>query len=80
MYGLYLFYFVYFSARAMQSCGYLLGKGLLLGSPVCGVFFYVLSISNAVSWSGVVLDCIDSGSLPYTFLCNEKRAPLLLNY
>ena len=52
------FVFVMLSCLLMQPCGYLLGKGWPLGSLVYGVLF--LSLSNVMSWSGVVLDCIDS--------------------
>ena len=44
----------------MQPCGYLLGKGWLLGSPVCDVFLCICYFPIQYPVSGVILDCIDS--------------------
>ena len=57
-----------FLVCSLQPCGHLLGKGWPLGSLVCDIF---LCFSLFLKWcpgSGVVLDCIDSWSLPSSLL------------
>ena len=41
----------------MQSCSHLLGKGWLLGSPVCDVFLCICPFPIRYPRPGVALDC-----------------------
>ena len=52
-------YLLYCLVCVMQPCGHLLGKGWLLGSPVCDVFLCFCHFPIWCSRSCVVLDCID---------------------
>ena len=47
----------------LVPCGHLLGKGWPLGSRLW-CLTVILSLSHRYPWSGAVLDCIDSWSLP----------------
>ena len=49
-----------FLVCALKTCGHLLGKGYPLGSLVCDAFLCFSHFPMWCSWSGVVLDCIDS--------------------
>ena len=53
---------------SLQNCGHLPGKGLTLGSLVFDVFLCFCHFSMWCPVSGVVLDCIDSWSLPSSLL------------
>ena len=73
---LWILYVIYVSCLScwvvcsLQPCGYLLGKGWPLGTPVYDVFLCFCYFPIWCLWSGLVLDCIDSWSylLPY-FSC-----------
>ena len=52
----------------MQPYGHLLGKGRLLGSHICDVFLWRCHFPIRYSGPDVVLDCIDSASLPSSLL------------
>ena len=52
----------------LLPCGHLLGKGWPLGSRLWCLIVSLL-LSNRYPGSGVVLDCIDSWSLPFFLLC-----------
>ena len=52
---------------SLQPCGHLLAKGLPLGSPVCDVFLCFCHFPIWCPGSGVVFDCIDSWSLPFSY-------------
>ena len=52
----------------MQPCGHLLGKGWLLGSLVYDVFLRICHFPIWYPGSSVLLDCIDSWSLPSSLL------------
>ena len=57
----------------LMPCGHLLGKGWPLGSRLW-CLIVKLSLSNWYPGSGVVLDCIDSWSLPFFLLFLESLA------
>ena len=63
----------------LLPCGHLLGKGWPLG-PRLWCLIVKLSLSQWCPWSGVVLDCVDSWSLPSFFLSLNTRllTPYLL--
>ena len=49
------FFYLYLSLQyclvcVLQYYGHMLGKGCFLGSPVCGVLLFFLSLSHTVSW------------------------------
>ena len=56
----------------LMPCGHLLGKGWPLGSPLW-CLIVTLSLSHWYPRSGVVLDCIDSWSLPSFLLCSRTQ-------
>ena len=58
-----LFCYAFMYVCLLMPCGHLLGKGWPLGSPLW-CLIVTLSLSHWYPWSGVVLDCIDSWSLP----------------
>ena len=49
---------------SLQPCGHLLGKDQPLGSHVCDILLCFCHLSMWCPGAGVVLDCIDSRSLP----------------
>ena len=53
-----------FLVCSLQPCGHLLGKGWPLCFLVCDVFLCFVFFPMWCPGSGVVLDCIDSWSLP----------------
>ena len=55
---------------SLMPCGHLLGKGWPLGSHMW-CLIVKLSLSHCYPGSGVVLDCIDSWSLPSFLLCSQ---------
>ena len=59
-----------FLVCSLQPCGQMLGKGLSLGSHVCDVFLCFCDLTMWCPRLGVVVDCIDSLSLPSYLLCN----------
>ena len=61
-----LFYYAFIHVCLLIPCGHLLGMGWPLGSRLW-CLIVTLSLSHWYPVSGVVLDCIDSWSLP-TFL------------
>ena len=65
---LFLSYFCYAFVRIclLMSCGHLMGKGWPLGSRLW-CLIVKLSLSHWYPGSGVVLDCIDSWSLPLSY-------------
>ena len=56
----------------LMPCGHLLGKGWPLGSHLW-CLIVTLSLSHWYPRSGVVLDCIDSWSLPSFLLCSRTQ-------
>ena len=56
----------------LQPCGHPLGNGWPLGSLVCDVFLCFCHFLMWSTGSGVVLDCIDSWSLPSSLLYEIK--------
>ena len=62
------FCYAFMHVCLLMLCGRLLGKGWLLGSRLW-CLIVTLSLSHWYPGSGVVLDCIDSWSLPYVLLC-----------
>ena len=58
-----LFCYAFMHAPLLVPCGHLLGKGWSLGSRLW-CLIVTLSLSHWYPGSGVVLDCIDSWSLP----------------
>ena len=60
-------YYVFVRACLYVPCSHLLGKGWPLGSRLW-CLTVSLSLSHWYPGSGVVLDCIDSWSLPTSFL------------
>ena len=83
----YLCYFCHvllcFHARLFFiPCGHLLGTSWPLGSPLW-CLTVSLSLSHWYPWSGVVLDCIESWSLPsflVLFFVNIHECLLLANF
>ena len=65
------FFLIYCLVCSLQTCGHLLGKGWPLGSLVCDVFFCFSHFTIWYLGSGVILDCIDSWSLPSSILWLE---------
>ena len=63
----------------LMPCGHLLGKGWSLGSRLW-CLIVALSLSHWYPGSGVVLDCIDSWSLPSFLLCNNSSTVTLPDY
>ena len=61
--------FVMFFVCSLQPCGHLLEKGWPFGSLVCYVLLCFCHFPMLCHRSGVVLDCIDSLSLPPYLLC-----------
>ena len=64
----YLCFVSYCIVCSLQPCGHLLGKDCHLDSLVCDVFLCFMSLPHIVVGSGVVLDCMDSWSLPSSLL------------
>ena len=62
----------------LMPCGHLLGKGRPLGSRLW-CLIVTLSLSQWYLGSGVVLDCIDSWSLP-SFLLNQNKVINIINF
>ena len=69
---------LYCLACVRQPCGHLLGKDRLLGSPVRVFFLCISHFPIRYPESGVVLDCIDSLSLPSSLLCLYNECILML--
>ena len=56
----------------LMPCGHLLGKGWPLGSRLWCLIVSLL-LSRWYPESGVILDCIDSWSLPSFLLCSDNH-------
>ena len=64
----------------LMPCGHLLGKGWPLGSRLW-CLIVKLSLSHWCPWSGVVLDCIDSWTLPsFSYFFGSGRFTQVLLY
>ena len=66
-----LFFFVFVVVCLLMPCGHQLGKGWPLGSRLW-CLIVTLTLSHWYPGSGVVLDCIDSWSLPSFWLCEHR--------
>ena len=64
-------------ACSLQPCDHLLGKGWPLGSLVCDVFLCFCHFTLWCPGSGVVLDYIDSWSLPSSLFWHPPILSLL---
>ena len=61
-----------FRVCSLQPCGHLLGKDWPLGSLVCDIFLCFCHFPMWCPGPGVVLDCIDTRYLPYSyFACKQ---------
>ena len=65
-----MFCYAFMHVCFLMSCGHLLGKGLPIGPRLC-CLIVKLSLSNWYPGSGVVLDCINSWSLPSFLFCTQ---------
>ena len=65
-----LFCYAFMHVCSLMPCGHVLGKGWPLGSRLW-CLIVTLSLSHWYPGSGVVLDCIDSWSLPSFLLWEE---------
>ena len=66
-----------FVMLSLMPCGHLLGKGWPLGSRLW-CLIVKLSLSHWYPGSGVVLDCIDSWSLPFFLLLYREKHEKIL--
>ena len=68
-----------FQVSFLQPYNHLLGKGWPLGSLVCDVFWCFCHFPILCLGTGVVLDCIDSWSLPSSLLWSQ-HIPVQLTF
>ena len=73
--------YVFMHVRLLMPCGHLLGKGWHLGSRLW-CLNVTLSLSRWYRGSGLMLDCIDSWSLPSFLLSKfyQRYSELIVQY
>ena len=74
-----LFCYAFMHVCLLMPCGHLLGKGCPLGSRLWCLIL-MMSLSHWYLGSGVVLDCIDSWSLPSFLFCLDFAFFFLHNF
>ena len=72
---LYCYCYAFVPVCLLMPCGHLLGKRWPLDSRLW-CLIVKLSLSHLYPWSGVVLDCIDSWSLPFFLLSSINKQQL----